>query len=212
MFATATDPVATGLVASLANPGGNATGIVSVADSLAPKLLEIVHEILPRAKKVGLLNEASDPRAPLDAEALTRAAPKFGMTVVMGGVAHPSELRPAVMRLADQKVDSILTGTSLIFNLRAQLIEITNALRLPVAGHRSELADAGALFSYGASLDDQMRKAARLADKMLKGAAPSSLPVEQPTRFEFVVNEVAAARLGIKVPRPLLLRADRVIA
>jgi len=212
VFATATDPVATGLVASLANPGGNATGIVSVADSLAPKLLEIVHEILPRAKKVGLLNEASDPRAPLDAEALTRAAPKFGMTVVMGGVAHPSELRPAVMRLADQKVDSILTGTSLIFNLRAQLIEITNALRLPVAGHRSELADAGALFSYGASLDDQMRKAARLADKVLKGAAPSSLPVEQPTRFEFVVNEVAAARLGIKVPRPLLLRADRVIA
>jgi putative tryptophan/tyrosine transport system substrate-binding protein len=109
-------------------------------------------------------------------------------------------------------VDAILSGTSLIFNLRAQLIAITNGLRLPVAGHRAELAEAGALFSYGASLADQLQKAARMADKVLKGASTASLPVEQPTRFEFVVNQDAAARLGIKVPPPLLLRADRIIA
>jgi putative ABC transport system substrate-binding protein len=212
VFATATDPVATGLVKSLAHPGGNATGIVSVADSLAPKLMEVVHEMLPRATKLGLLNEASDPRARIDGEALTRTAPTFAMTIVVAGVASPADLRPAVMRLAEQKADAILTGTSLIFNLRTQLIEIANGLRMPVAGHRSELADAGALFSYGASLADQMRKAAHMADKVLKGASPASLPVEQPTRFEFVINEVAAARLGIKVPAALLLRADRVIA
>ena len=212
VFATATDPVASGLVASLANPGGNATGIISVADSLAPKLMEIVREMLPKAKKLALVNQASDPRARIDGEALASAAPQFGMTIVVASVVSPSELRPTVTRLAGQNVDAILTGTSLIFNLRAQLIEQTNGLRLPVAGHRSELADAGAIFSYGASLADQMSKAARMADKVLRGASPSSLPVEQPTRFELVVNEVAAARLGIKVPPQLLLRADRVIS
>ena len=101
---------------------------------------------------------------------------------------------------------------ALMFNLRLQLIEITNGLRLPVAGYRSELADAGALFSYGASVADQMRKAAQIVDKVLKGTPPASIPVEQPTRFEFVVNEGVAARLGIKIPTALLVRADRVIA
>jgi putative ABC transport system substrate-binding protein len=212
VFATATDPVASGLVASLAKPGGNATGITSVAESLAPKLMEILHEMLPKAKRLALVNEANDPRARIDGEALSRAAPAFGMTIIVGTVARASELRPTVMRLASQKADAIVTGTSLIFNLRNELIAIANGLRLPVAGHRSELADAGALFSYGASLADQLQKAARMADKVLKGASPSSLPVEQPTLFEFVVNQSAAARLGIKVPAPLLLRADRVIA
>jgi putative ABC transport system substrate-binding protein len=211
VFATATDPVAYGLVASLANPGGNATGITSVADSLAPKLMEMLHEVLPKARRLGLINDARDPRARIDSEAVARAAPAFGMSIVVGPVANASELRPAVIRLAGDGVDAFVTGTSLIFNLRAELIEATNALNLPVAGHRSELADAGALLSYGPSLSDQMRKAARLADKVLKGALPSSLPVEQPTTFELVVNRKAAERLGIKVPASVLLRASRVV-
>jgi putative ABC transport system substrate-binding protein len=211
VFATATDPVASGLVASLANPGGNATGIISVADSLAPKLMEILHEVLPKARKLGLINEPRDPRARIDREAMTRAAPAFGMSIVAGTVANASELRPTVLRLASQGADAFVTGTSLIFNLRAELLETTNALNLPVAGHRSELADAGALLSYGASLSDQMRKAARIADKVLKGVSPSSLPVEQPTVFELVVNRRAAERMGIKVPASVLLRANRVV-
>ena len=211
VFATGTDPVASGLVANFAKPGGNATGIVSVAESLAPKLVQLLREILPHARRLGVLNEPTDPRARLDLAALRGAAVSLGMTVVAANVADPTALPAAVAQLADQKVDAVATSTSLIFNLRVSLIELANAARIPVAGHRSELADAGALFSYGAFLADQMRSAARIVDKLLKGANAAVIAVEQPTKFEFVVNQRAAARLGIKVPAALLLRADRVI-
>ena len=211
VFATGTDPVVIGLVASLARPGGNVTGIVSVADSLAPKLVQILRELLPNAKRLGVLNEPIDPRARLDLDALGRAATPLGMTLVTATVPDAPSLRAAVAQLSAQKVDAIVTSTSLIFNLRASLLELADAARIPVAGHRSELADAGALFAYGAALADQMRVAARLADKVLKGSSPADLPVEQPTKFELVVNQRAAARLGIKVPASVLARADRVI-
>jgi len=211
VFATGTDPIAIGLVASLANPGGNVTGVISVADSLAPKLMQILKELLPAARKLGLLNEPTDPRARLDRVALAAAA-SLDMTVIPADVRDEGALPAAVARLAGEKVDAIVTGTSLIFNLRTSLIELANAVRIPVAGHRSELADAGALFAYGAELSGQMRAAARIADRVLKGASPSDIAVEQPTKFELVVNQQAAARLGIRIPSSVLLRADRVIA
>jgi putative ABC transport system substrate-binding protein len=120
-------------------------------------------------------------------------------------------LSAAVARLAEQKVDVIITSTALIFNLRARLVELTNARRLPVIGHRAELAEAGALLSYGASLSDQIRRATTIVDKVLKGASPAELPVEQPTKFELVLNLKAASALGVKVPQSIVLRADRVI-
>ena len=119
--------------------------------------------------------------------------------------------RRTVARLVDQKIDAIVTGTSLIFNLRMELLELANARHLPVIGHRAELADAGALFSYGASLSEQMRLAAIMADKVLKGSSPADLPVEQPTKFELVVNLKTAQALGVRIPQSILLRADRVI-
>jgi len=211
VFATGTDPVAIGLVASLRRPGGNVTGIVSVADSLAPKLVQILREVLPNAKKLGVLNEPVDPRARLDFDALARAAAPLGMSIAGADVPDASSLRAAVMRLSAQKVDAIVTSTSLIFNLRASVLELTDAARIPVAGHRSELADAGALLAYGAPLSDQMRAGARMVDKVLRGSTPADLPVEQPTRFELVVNQRAATRLSITIPPSVLLRADRVI-
>lgn len=211
IFATGTDPVGTGLVASLAKPGGNVSGVLSVVESLAPKLIQLLHEILPRAKRLGFLNEPSDPRARIDIAALTAPANALGFTLVVADVANPAVLDTAVSRLVEQRVDAIVTSTALIFNLRVPLLELTNARRVPVVGHRLEIAEAGAIFAYGAPLADQFRNAAVLVDKVLKGASPSELPVEQPTKFEMVVNLKAASFLGVKIPQGILLRADRVI-
>ena len=126
-------------------------------------------------------------------------------------VANPGALNTALSRLVEQRIDAIVANTSLIFNLRAPLLKFANARHVPVVGHRAELAEAGALFAYGSSLSEQMRRAAQLVDKVLKGASPSELPLEQPTMFELVVNLKASSLLGVKVPQSMLLRADRVI-
>jgi putative ABC transport system substrate-binding protein len=211
VFATGTDPVGTGLVADLARPGGNVTGILSVVESLAPKLIQILHEILPNAKRLGFLNDPDDPRARIDLAAARPPAEALGMTIVLAELKSPAMLNGAVIRLMDQRVDAITTSTSLIFNLPEPLLELTNARRVPVIGHRGELADAGALFSYGATLSEQMRAAAAIVDKILRGKSPSEVAVEQPTRFELVINAKAARLLGIRIPQSVLLRADRVI-
>ena len=211
IFATGTDPVGTGLVASLSRPKGNVTGMLSVVESLTPKLMQVLRETLPAAKHLGFLNDPGDPRARIDLTAARTAASALGMTLVTSEVTSPAMLSAAVGRLAEQKVDAIITSTSLLFNLRARLVELANARRLPVIGHRSELVEAGALLSYGASLPNQLRSAATIVDKVLKGASPSELPVEQPTKFELVVNLKAASALGVKVPQSVMLRADRVI-
>ena len=211
VFATGTDPVGTGLVESLARPGGNVTGMLSVVDSLAPKLMQVLREVLPLAKRVGFLSNPDDPRARTDFAAGRPVANALGMTIVVSDVRSPTSLSAAVARLADQKVDAIVTSSSLIFNLRAQLLEQTNARRLPVVGHRAEMAEAGALFTYGAALSGQIRQAAAMVDRVLKGSLPSEMPVEQPTKFELVVNLNAARALGVKMPQSVLLRADRVI-
>lgn len=135
----------------------------------------------------------------------------LGFTLVVADVASPAALNTALSRLIEQRVDAIVTSTSLIFNLRVALLEFANAKRVPVVGHRSELADAGAVLTYGSNLDEQLRRADQLTDKVLKGASPSEIPVEQPTRFELVVNRKAASLLGVKIPLGILLRADRVI-
>ena len=211
VFATGTDPVGSGLVASLARPGGNVTGVSSVIESLAPKLVEILRETLPRARRLGLLSDPADPRSRTDLAALAAPRSAQGFDLVVAQVAAPADLEAAIARLAEQKVDAILTSTSLIFNLRSKLLELANARRLPVLGHRTELAEAGALISYGAPLAEQMCRAAALVDKVLRGEKPGDIPVEQPSVFELVVNLKAARALGITIPHAVLLRADRVI-
>ena len=165
IFAAVGDPAGTGLVVSFARPGGNVTGVVSVVDSLAPKRVELLREILPGVKRLGVLSDPTDP----------------------------------------------LSGTTITTNFRENLIELANRRRVPVVGHASYMAEAGALFSYGASRADQLRRSAHLVDKILKGAKPADIPVEQPTRFELVINLKTARALGLTIPQSLLLRADEVI-
>jgi putative ABC transport system substrate-binding protein len=211
VFGTGTDPVGAGLVASLARPGGNATGVVNVVESLTPKRLELLHEMLPAARRVGFLGDPTEATWISEHGKVGQAATALGLTIVVGEVSNPAEFDAAVARLMAQGVDAVVGVSPLVTNLRARLIELANRRRVPVFGHAARMAEAGALFSYGASLPDQLRRAAQLVDKVLKGANPADLAVEQPTRFELVVNLKAAKRLGIAVPRSMLLRADEVI-
>ena len=211
VFAAGTDPVGIGLVSSLARPGGNVTGVVSVIDSLAPKLIELLSDIQPRAKRIGYLDDANDPRSETDQSALVSVAPARGLTIIVGEVSQPMQLVAAVNGLIAQRVDAIVTGSSSTFNMRESLIALASVHRVPVVGPRAQFADAGALFAYGASLADQLRRSAYLVDKLLKGAKPADIPVEQPTKFELVINLKAAKALGITIPQSILLRADRVI-
>ncbi len=211
VFATGTDPVGVGLIQSLARPGGNATGVISVIDSLAPKMVELLREVLPRFQRLGLISDTTDPRLKLDRAALAAVSQRLGFTVFVGEATNPDSLDAAIRQLVHQRVEAILTNSSLVFNLRDRLIELTRRDGVPVVGHRSEIADAGALMSYGAVLSDQLRRSARVADKILRGARPGDIPVEQPTMFEFVLNAKTARAFGIKIPPIALLRADRII-
>jgi len=211
VFGTGSDPVGSGLVESLARPGGNATGVISVIDSLAPKLIEILGQIAPGVRRIGILNDPADPRAGVDRAALIPLAAARGLTLIHGDVSQPAGFDGAVARLLGQRIDAVLTSTAFVFNMRTRLLELASRAGVPVAGHRSELADVGALFAYGASLAAQLRRSAHLVDKILKGAAPAEIPVEQPNVFELVINLKTARALGLVIPPSLVLRADRVI-
>ena len=207
VFANVADPVGSGLVASLARPGGNATGLGQF-ESLAPKLLQLLREALPTVQRVGLIGAPEDPRFALDRSAL---APLMGANLQAASARNPNELDAALQGLLGSGVQAVFTATALVANRRERVIEMTLQRKVPVVGHRSEMADAGALLSYGLSLSGQLRASAQVVDKVLRGARPADLPVQQPTTIELVVNLRTADVLGITVPRSILLSAERVI-
>ena len=211
VFAAGSDPVRAGLVASLPHPGGNATGLVNNIDSLAPKRAQLLREILPAARRLGFLGNPTDPDTALARDALASAATAIGLTTVAGEASNPAEFDQAVARLLAQGVDAILTQSGITSNLRDRLIERATRARVPVVGQQRNLAEAGALFSYGSLIPDQIRRSARVVDKVLKGVKPADIAVEQATKFELVINLKSAKALGIAVPQALLLRADEVI-
>lgn len=211
VFGTAVDPVGSGLVDNLARPGGNVTGITSIDISLAPKRLELARELIPGLRRLGLINDPTDPRSKAEVDALVPLAASMGLTLVVADGSDPKAFEAAVQRLIEQRVDAILQVGSLGYNLRERLIALTLPRRVPVIGSRAQLADAGALLAYGASLAEQLRRAAQMVDKLLRGARIADIPVEQPSVFELVVNLKTARALQIKLPQTMLLRADRVI-
>jgi putative tryptophan/tyrosine transport system substrate-binding protein len=211
IFGTGTDPVGIGLVASLARPGGNVTGVVNTIDSLAPKRVELLLEIMPGARRLGLLGDPTETSFVADRNALASVAPALGLTIVVAEASSPAEFDSAAGKLLGQRIDAMLATSAISGNLRHRLIELTHARRVPVVGQRAFMAEAGALFSYGASVAGQLRRSAHLVDQVLKGAKPADLAVEQPTRFELVINLIVAKALGLTIPQSLLLRADEVI-
>jgi putative ABC transport system substrate-binding protein len=212
VFGAVWDPVGSGLVSSLAHPAGNVTGVCVFAESLGPKRFQLLREILPTMRRFGWLGDSTDPTTKFDRQTLEPVAAEYRVTIIDAEAASPQDVEAAVERLMASRVDLIYTGSSsLIYNMRARVIELATGKGVPVVGHRSQLAEAGALLSFGPSLSEQIRRSAVYVDRILRGAKPFDLPVEQATRFELVVNLNAARTLRVNVPKSILLRADRVI-
>lgn len=211
VFATGTDPIGAGLVRSLAHPGGNATGMISVQESLAPKTLQLALQMLPSLNRLGLLGDPRDPRSAQDRAALTPPLATRGMRLIDAEATDPQSLEAALAGLVKARAQAVMTNSSLSFNLRQRVVEVLGTQGIAVIGHRSEMVEDGALMSYGAALHDQIRRAALVVDRVLRGTRPQDIPVEQPTLFELALNLRTAAAMGVQVPPLLRLQATRVV-
>ena len=207
------DPVGLGFVASLAKPGGNVTGTASLLPELAGKRLQLLKEVVPKASRVAFLWNGN-PGGALGFKETQAAAQRLGMTlqslVVRGR--EPHEFERVFSAMATERADAaaVLTDPA-TFSQRKLVADLAAKHRLPAVYELREFVDAGGLMSYGASLAGMVRGTVAYVDKILKGAKPADLPVEQPTRFEFVVNLKAARALGLTIPPSILIRADQVI-
>jgi putative ABC transport system substrate-binding protein len=207
------DPVASGLVASLRRPGGNVTGTAGAAgQEILGKQLQLLKEIVPQTSRVTFLWDAANPDSELYLKTLESAARALHMRLQSLKVRSPEEFEGALASVARDKVDAMLiSGEALFLVNRKRLAELAVKYRLPIMCNFRESVEDGGLAAYAVNMSDFIGQAARYVDKILKGAKPADLPVEQPTTFELVVNKKTAAALGIKIPGAVLLRADRVI-
>ena len=208
VFAGGNDPVALGLVASLARPGGNATGVtLGVGPDIIAKRLELIKEVSPRVKRVAYLNPKS-----VDDDFVREAATRLGVTLVHAQVEARDQYDQALALVAREQAEAILMGgSSMHFAGASRIAAFAAEKKLPVASFFPQLVEAGGLLAYGIDLLDLNRRAAEYVDKILRGALPADLPVEQPRKFELVLNLKTAKALGITIPQSVLLRADRVI-
>ncbi len=212
VMATGGDPVALGLVRSLARPGGNVTGLTTLSRELSGKRVEMLREVLPRASRMGLLWHRSS-----EIDALTRreteaAAHALGIPLTAVGVDGPDEFAPAFSALVADRAGAVLVATSpMFFGHRRQLADLALKHRMPSIFAFREYAEAGALMAYGPSYSELFQRAAGYVDRILRGARPADLPVEQPTKFELTINVRTAKALGLTIPSPVLARADELI-
>jgi len=212
VFATHADPVSLGHVASLARPGGNITGLSGQVTELVVKELEIMKQTLPRMTRIGVLVTLTAPSHRPALHALEAAAPKSGVQVLTVPVRTPEALDGAFAMMARERVNGFLAVASpLTRSQRALIAELSLKHRLAGMFGTRENVEAGGLMSYGADLDDLTRRAVTYIDKILKGVKPADLPVEQPTKFDLVVNMKTAKALGLTIPPSVLGRADQII-
>jgi len=207
------DPVGSGLVASLAKPGGNITGLAASAGrEITGKLLELVGELVPKGTLVAVLRNPTNPDAAEMSSEVERAARVLGMHLRMLDVRVPNELDSAFGAMIKARAGALLLVADTMFFLhRGRVASLAVKSRLPTISASSEMAEAGLLMSYGPSLTHEFRRAADYVDKILKGAKPSDIPIEQPAKFELIINLKTAKTLGLTIPQTLLLRADQVI-
>jgi putative ABC transport system substrate-binding protein len=212
VMATSGDAVQEGLVESLARPGGNITGLSVLNRELSGKRLEVLREAVPGLKRIGALFNGSNPAMPPQFDEVQSAARRFGLEAVALNVPIPAGIESAFADAAKAKVGAVmvLSDSSTIGN-RADVASAALKQRLPTIFSNRDYLQAGGLMSYGPNLADNFRQAAVFVDKILKGASPGSLPMERPTRFELVLNRLAAHRLGLVIPPDLLLKSDQVV-
>ena len=206
------DPVASGFAASMARPGGNITGMSSLLPEMDAKLLALLKETVPKATRVAVLWNPNSHGGVLGFNAMQAAAPSLKVTLLSVEVRRPDELERAFAAVMTQRADAMLVLTDPItFGNRAQVIEFAAKNRLPAMYEVREFVNDGGLMSYGPSLVAMIRRVPVFIDKILKGAKPADIPVEQPTQFELAVNESTAKSIGLVIPPAVLVRADAVI-
>ena len=206
------DPVGLGLIATLARPGGNVTGLSFDAAMEIGKGLETIKETLPNARRVAVLSNPANPGQPAAMKNVKAAARSLGVELRFLEAQGPDEFDGVFATMAKERVEALLVVTDSTFYIeRARLAALATKYRLPAVCGFRDYAEAGALMSYGPSVVAMYQRAAFFVDRILKGAQPASLPVEQPTKFELVINLKAAKALGLAIPQSLLARADEVI-
>ena len=206
------DPVESGLIASLARPAGNVTGLSLMHPEISGKRLQLLKEIIPKVSRVAVLGNPSDPSNPPLLRETKGAARALGVQLQLVEVRGPTEFDGAFSVMTRARAGALVVLPSAIFqNERRRIVDLAAKSRLPAVYAWREAVDAGGLMSYGASVLDIFRRAAVYVDKILKGAKPADLPVEQPTRFELVINMKTAKALGLTIPQSVLISADQVI-
>ena len=211
VMAYSTDPVGDGLVESLARPGGNTTGLASSLDESVPKQMELIAAVVPDLKRVGIVSNPQNPQASALATAKV-AARSAGLDLVSVNAKNAQELTDAFTTLVKERVGATIVLSDAYFNgERTRIAELAISHRVPTIFAQRQYVAAGGLMSYGETLADFFRRSALYVDKIIKGARPSDLPVEQPTRFFLVINLKTTNSLGLSIPPALLARADEVI-
>lgn len=211
VFGAVASPVESGLVKTLARPGGNVTGVGNIGWELGGKRMQLLMQILPNLRRVGVLAMLNTPSGTHEPKLIEQAAGP-GVAVIRANLKAVEELDTALTSFAANRVQAVLTTHNPhLLRRRKRIVDFAGTQMIPVIGHRGEMADEGALMSYSSILTEQVRRAAHIANRVLNGTKPADIPVEQPTKFELVVNLKTARALGIAVPQSILAQADRVI-
>jgi putative ABC transport system substrate-binding protein len=211
VFATAGDPVGTGIVASLARPGGNITGLSSQGLDAAGKRLEVLRELVPDFQRLGTLSDLGNPFAGAEIAHVKETASSIGVKVDAFEIRRTDEIEPAFVAFKDRVQAVYVLAVPLVFTNRVRINALALDARLPTIHGAREYVVAGGLVSYGPNWPDMWRRAAELVGKILRGAKPADIPVEQPTKFDLVINLRTAKALGLTVPQSLLQRAGEVV-
>jgi len=206
------DPVGSGLVASLARPGGNLTGLSTLVPEISGKRLEILKEVLPKLSRVVVLGDSTAPGNAQSLKETELAAKPFDIQIHYQDIVGPKHIETSFGEAAKGRGDAILLlGAPVLISQRTQITNLATKNQVPVIYPQKEYVDVGGLMSYGVSIVDLYRRSATYVDKILKGGNPGEIPVEQPTKFEFIINLKTAKQIGLIVPPNVLARADRVI-
>jgi putative ABC transport system substrate-binding protein len=211
VFASAGDPLGTGLVASLARPGGNITGLSALLRDTATKRFELLREVVPNLRRLAIIANVDNPATVLETRELQATAPTLGLEVAAFEIRRAEDIAPAFEALKGRADALYVAPEPLVNTNRVRINTLALGARLPTMHGLREYVEAGGLMSYGPSVPDQYRRAADYVDKILRGAKPADIPVEQPTKFDLFINVTTAKALGLTIPPSLLARADEVI-
>jgi len=211
IFALGGDPVGTGLVASLARPGGNVTGLTQQSTDLAGKRVELLREVVPGLGRLATMANIGNPLAVLEMREVHAAARTLGLEVATSEIRRAEDIAPAFDALKGRADALYVVADPLVTSNRIRINTLALGARLPTMHGQNDNVEAGGLMSYGANFPDLYRRAADYVDKILRGTKPADIPVEQPTKFDLAINLTTAKALGLKIPESFLLRADEVI-